>query len=125
MKQLTNASFHDFDKAPLFVGTYDGEKLIREEDQPAKEGNGKKGDIMAYGHMDLDGMNVWVGASSTIGATIEADEEKKKPALEKGTILSYEFQGKALTKAKKTFRKFKIIQFDSIDEAMEYHKIEA
>jgi len=119
MKQRTNASFHDFEKQSLFVGEFTGEKLIRSEDD-AKDANKKKGDIMGYEFLDDDGMTVIVGNSSNINQVMN---DEKEP-IKKGTVCSFEFQGKSKSpKTGRTFKRFKILEFTDWDEAKKHHSL--
>lgn len=116
MKQLTNANFHDFNAHPLFIGMYTGNRLIRQEND-AKDKTKKKGDLMGYEFNDENGMPVLVGASSAIEAIM--DNEKIK--VQKDTIMSFEFQGKGVTKNNKPFNRFRVISFDDWNEATAHH----
>lgn len=118
MKQRTNAAFHDFEKTPLFVGQYTGEKLVRSEDDK-KDSNKKKGDVMGYEFIDENGMTVIVGNSSTVEQVIN---DEKDP-IKKDEVVSFEFQGKAKTKNNRTFNKFNILTFDDWNEAAKHHNL--
>ena len=118
MKQLTNATFWEPKEGETFLGTYTGEKLIREEDQ--KDGDGKKGDLMGYKFDDENGLETIIGASASIEQVLEKSENK----IEKGSVLSFTFEGKGITKKKRPFNKYRVILFDSLEEGLKYHKKE-
>jgi hypothetical protein len=119
MRQRTNASFHDFKVAALFIGMYTGNKLKRTEDDP-KDANKKKGDVMGYEFNDADGVAVYVGSSKTIADIMEGDGKKEKPVA-KDQIMSFEFQGQGKTKGGKTFNRFQVLEFADWKEAETYH----
>lgn len=117
MKQLTNAQIHDFNKESLFYGTFTGEKLVRKEDDP-KDVKKKKGDIMAYEFIDSDGSKTYVGASATIMNIMEENTQEigAHAAVEKGTVMSFEFGGKGKTKQNREFNKFEVFSWDNLEE---------
>lgn len=120
MKQLTNATFWMPKEGDTLVAVYSGEKLLRETDQDPKAGDGKAGDLMGYKMHDSDGLEVIIGAS----ASIEQVLEKPENDIKKDSVLSFTFEGKGITKKKRSFNKYRVILFDSLEEAVEYHKIE-
>ena len=121
MKQLTNATFWEPKEGDIFVGTYTGEQLKREEDQAATEGEGKAGDLMGYKFEDTNGLETIIGASASIEQVLEKPENK----IVKGSVLSFQFEGKGITKKKRPFNKYRVILFDDLKEALVYHKLEA
>lgn len=119
MKQLTNAQFHNFETENIFVGTFTGEKMLREEDSKTDKTQ-KKGDLMGYKFDSEDGLEVIVGGASTVVQVMEPEVGKGDPIV-KGTIIGFEFKGQGITSNKRKFNKFGIIQFDSYEEAAEYY----
>jgi hypothetical protein len=116
MKQLSSATFHDFNKQPTFIGQFTGGLMKREADDP-NDKQKKKGDLMGFDFTDEDGSPVIVGASSTI-ENIMLD---KKNPVAKDAVLSFTFEGKGVTKTNKPFNRFKVILFDSWEEASKHH----
>jgi len=121
MKQLSNATFWAPKEGETLIGTYTGEKLVREEDQAPTEGDGKKGDLMGYKFDDEDGLEVIVGAAASIEQILEKEENK----IVKGSVLSFTFEGKGITKKKRPFNKYRTILFTDLQEAVNYHKRES
>lgn len=117
MKQLTNSTFWAPKEGDTLIGTFTGERLLREEDQDPKAGDGKKGDLMGYKFDDEDGLEIIVGASASIEQVLDKEENK----IVKGSVLSFTFEGKGITKKKRPFNKYRVIQFDDLSEAVKYH----
>lgn len=118
MKQLSNAQFIDWDKTPVFYGSF-VELSKRFEDQDPKQGNGKKGDINGYIFTNEDGNSSVIGNSKAIVDALAKCNDGKGVLPE--DVVGFRFQKMVKLKGGKNFRSFEVIQFDSMDEASEFY----
>lgn len=104
---VSGATFWDFDKKPVFMGTFTGKEILREKDgkNAATNPNEKAGSVMGYEFKDVDGNIHLLGASYSITKVFGGAEGKKRA----GVVMYIEFEGQEpAANGKPAFNRFHI-----------------